>query len=173
MRRDPAKAILVLDAMLEFFEGGRRWIDGILRDDITNKRCLVGALHYVRQQQRIHGAGTEHYLHMALPSIVRKFLEPGFVEIFNYDKPTTPDNDLMSFNDEFDGFDHVHALIIEARAIAQGELENVHERPHRYRSIRQSRAEGRISGDPRHPIHDAPRAATSERSHQGDALPAA
>ena len=28
MRRDPAKAIVVLDAMLEFFDGGRRWIRG-------------------------------------------------------------------------------------------------------------------------------------------------
>ena len=28
MRRDPAKAILVLDTMLEFLDGGRRWTQG-------------------------------------------------------------------------------------------------------------------------------------------------
>ena len=64
MRRDPAKAIVVLDAMLEFFDGGRRWIRGQLRD--KDGRCLVGALGYVRRQQRIRGAGTEHYLRRAM-----------------------------------------------------------------------------------------------------------
>ena len=47
MRRDPAKAIAVLDAMLEFFDGGKRWMRGQLQDGQGN-RCLVGALQYAR-----------------------------------------------------------------------------------------------------------------------------
>lgn len=77
MRRDPARAILVLDAMLEFFDGGRRWTRQLLNDGMGN-RCLIGALRHVRHQQRIRGAGTPDYLRtaiierVALPTSLRR-----------------------------------------------------------------------------------------------------
>jgi hypothetical protein len=167
MHRDPAKAILVLDAMLEFFDGGRRWTQGELLDESGQNRCLIGALHYVQQQQRIRGAATEFYLRTALLSALNEEKQPQIDELLpdpliefalarlsGSPEPSNPDYDLMTYNDDLEGYDHVRALIIEARAIAQAELDKVaHERPLQSRPIRQSRAEGRVSGDPRVSAH--------------------
>ena len=46
MRRDPAKAVLMLDLLTEFFDGGRRWLKGNHHDDDGNA-CLFGALDYI------------------------------------------------------------------------------------------------------------------------------
>ncbi len=44
MRRNPAKAIAVLDAMLEFFDGGRRWMTGLLAGGLyPHQGCLIAA----------------------------------------------------------------------------------------------------------------------------------
>ena len=47
-RRDPAKAIAVLDAMLKFFDGGRRWTRGELeegRKPLPRRRASQGLPH--------------------------------------------------------------------------------------------------------------------------------
>ena len=46
-RRDPQKAIQVLDTMLEFFDSGRKWTGGTLCDQYGERRCLIGALRHV------------------------------------------------------------------------------------------------------------------------------
>jgi hypothetical protein len=119
MRRDPAKAIVVLDAMLEFFDGGRRWIRGQLRD--KDGRCLVGALGYVRRQQRIRGAGTEHYLRRAMIDRTGD-LDP-LTDLWVLTIGMPDDGNLMRYNDLSAGYHEVRDLIIEARALAQAELE--------------------------------------------------
>jgi hypothetical protein len=161
-RSNPAKAVQVLDMMLEFFDGGRRWTRGEFHNH-GGHRCLIGALRYVRRQQNITGRDSEYYLRAAIIAAGRTThqhtaLSPLVVACVTL-------SDLMNYNDLADSYVEVRRLIENARALAEAEIENVDERPHRYRSIRQSRAEGRISGDPRHPIHDAPRAAASERSY--------
>ena len=50
MLRDPdsaAKAVDMLDLLIEFFDDGERWIKGKL-DDGAGNRCLVGALRDIR-----------------------------------------------------------------------------------------------------------------------------
>ena len=116
MRRNPAKAIAMLDAMLEFFDGGRRWMTGSLGGGLfTHQRCLVGALRHVRRQLKIRGAGTEHYLRCALidvkPSI--GLLKPGVLD--------GPDFQLMRYNDSCWTYDELRTLIVAARAIAEAE----------------------------------------------------
>jgi hypothetical protein len=58
----------MLDVMLEYFDGGKRWMRDALRDASGEHRCLIGALRDVRQQQRIRGAGAEFDLGAALLS---------------------------------------------------------------------------------------------------------
>jgi hypothetical protein len=80
MRRDPAKAIAVLDAMLQFFDGGRRWTIGQLRDTAGN-RCLIGALPHVRREQHIRGSGTEYYLRpLRQPSLRKRQIRPPMLQ---------------------------------------------------------------------------------------------
>lgn len=122
-RRNSAKAIAVLDAMLEFFDGGRRWTRGVLRDAAAERRCLIGTLRHVRRQQRIRGAGTDFYLHAAL-SIPNKppdtLMELVMAQLCRSREPN--DRDLMGYNDG-SSYDEVRALIVEARALAQAELD--------------------------------------------------
>jgi hypothetical protein len=144
MRRDPAKAIAVLDAMLEFFDGGRRWTQGELLDETSQNRCLIGALHYVRQQQHIRGAATEFYLRTALLSTLNKdkrrhvdelipntLIEVALARLAGVPEPSNPDYDLITYNDDLESYDHVRALIIEARALAQAEIDAARERTSR------------------------------------------
>jgi hypothetical protein len=132
MRRDPAKAIAILDAMLEYFEGGRRWTRGMLRDQHQH-RCLIGALRHVRRQQHIRGAGTEHYLRAAFwtfDPLREDLADPLIASIIVRWRALEPDDrDLMNYNDDADSYDDVRALIIEARALAQAELEQAQNPP--------------------------------------------
>lgn len=164
MRRDPAKAIAVLDAMLEFFDGGKRWMRGQLQDGQGN-RCLVGALQYARSDSRVRGDGTAELLHSLIPAHQRqRFAHATPRSLFL----------LMVFNDTCKDYRAVRRLIVRARRIALAELDKAaHERSFQSRSIRQPRVEGRVSGDPRHPMHDATRSDASERSHPGDPVHAA
>jgi hypothetical protein len=127
-RRDPAKAVQVLDAMLEFFDGGRRWARGTLRDQY-GQRCLIGALRHIRQQQRIRRAGTEHYLRDALQQLaehsygVQQIDDVLLLHLHLLAwKPERNDVDLMGFNDG-SAYDEVREVIVEARAIAQAEVD--------------------------------------------------
>jgi hypothetical protein len=123
MRRDPAKAIVVLDAMLQFFDGGKRWTQGELRD-YRRRRCLIGALEHIERQQRLRGSGAESYLRSAILS-TGDSLDPLIrfaIALLNI-LPAPDDRDLTNYNDEAASYDEVRALIIEARAIAQAELD--------------------------------------------------
>jgi hypothetical protein len=107
MRRDPAKATAVLDAMLEFFDGGQRWTRGILCDEHRH-RCLVGALRHVRRQEHIRGSGAEYYLRQAMLTMSQ---HPGVAfDIFMhlrscYDRPAV----LESYNDTSAGYHDVRS----------------------------------------------------------------
>jgi hypothetical protein len=133
MRRDPAKAILVLDAMLEFFDSGRRWTRGEFHNQ-GGHRCLIGALRHVRRQQRILAAGTEYYLRAAMIEAGRPLdqhtgLSPLAVACVTL-------SDLMNYNDLADSYDEVRRLIVAARARAQAELDAARNRP-AYRELMQ------------------------------------
>jgi hypothetical protein len=122
MRRDPAKAVQVLDTMLEFFDGGRRWTRGTLCDQYGERRCLIGALRYVRQQQHIRGAGTEHYLRHAMISGVADDLDP-LSDLWVFAIGMPGDGDLMRYNDVSADYDEVREVILEARSMALAELD--------------------------------------------------
>ena len=86
MRRDPAKAILVLDAMLEFFDGGRRWMRGDVFDAGKEKACLIGAAVLCAAEPRdeyqiILGEpdrNAYHYLYIAFSKTLafKRYLQP-------------------------------------------------------------------------------------------------
>lgn len=163
-RRDPAKAIAVLDAMLKFFDGGRRWTRGDMEDKEGN-RCLVGALHKACRTVRCSPIGAASLLCNQLSPYQRLRFGPNLALSF------CADGLLMHFNDTRMDYGEVRWLIERARKVAQAEVD--HERSLQSRSIRQPRVEGRVSGDPRHPMHDATRSDASERSHPGDPVHAA
>ena len=54
-----AKAVDMLDLLIEFFDDGERWIKGKL-DDGAGNRCLVGALRDIRDGHNLHGAPNPH-----------------------------------------------------------------------------------------------------------------
>ena len=63
--RSAAKAVDMLDLLIEFFDDGERWIKGKL-DDGAGNRCLVGALRAIRDGHNLHGAPTRAYLLKAM-----------------------------------------------------------------------------------------------------------
>lgn len=113
MRRDPAEAIAVLDGMLEFFDGGRRWTTGSLRD-LSGRRCLIGALSHLRATLDIRRDPAAYYLHCAA--------DP-FAAVNDDSRQAASEVYLMLYNDECGDYASVHALIIKARALAQAELD--------------------------------------------------
>ena len=124
-RRDPAKAVQTLNAMLEYFDGGRRWMRLRLRDASGQHRCLIGTLHHVRRQERIRGCGTEFYLRAALLSLHDDPLDPLIERVMARSSGELDSgyDDLMSYNDDDLSYDHVRTLIVEARTLAQAELD--------------------------------------------------
>ena len=101
MRCNPAKAVQVLDLLLGFFgDHGEHWLQHRLGDG-TGKRCLVGALGYVRRHQGFKGDGAGHYLADAIPRRIAALIE---------------------FNDMCNGFADIRELITRARDMAQAEL---------------------------------------------------
>jgi hypothetical protein len=101
-RRDPAKAVQVLDLLLgSFGDDGEHWLKNRLGDGSGN-RCLVGALRHVRLHHRFKGDGAGHYLADAIPCR-RRYT-------------------LIGFNDACDDFDEIRTLIVHARDIAQAKL---------------------------------------------------
>jgi hypothetical protein len=107
-RRDPAKAVQVLDLVLEFFGNGHRWRRYRLRDSEGN-RCLAGALGHVRRAHRISGDGARYYL---MKAIYPDLGIPVPVEMFN---------------DDCETYDQVKQVIIEARALAAADLVQEHQ----------------------------------------------
>jgi hypothetical protein len=126
-RRDPAKAIAVLDAMLEFFDGGKRWTRGRMATYDGRNRCLVGALQHIRAGFGIRGDGTLDLLHEALPAAQKNQTPIGC----SIPKGLWPYHRLMYFNDRRQSYRDVRALIVKARAAAEAELDATRDRRRR------------------------------------------
>ena len=63
---ETGKAVQVLDLLLDYFgERGERWTRDRY-DDGDGRRCLVGALHYLRCQHRVSSESAECFLHEAI-----------------------------------------------------------------------------------------------------------
>jgi hypothetical protein len=107
-RRDPSKAVLMLDLLTEFFDSGRRWGRG--HPEWEGRRCLIGALLHVAEGDRSEHHDARHYLRSALASV-----RPDIRKVC--------DDDLIGYNDKSDNYDEVRALIDRARALAQAELD--------------------------------------------------
>ena len=108
MLRDPhsaAKAVDMLDLLIEFFDNGDRWIKGKL-DDGAGNRCLVGALRDIREGHNLHGAPTRVYLLKAMQR-----------------SPKTGWTGLISFNDRCRDFGELHEVILQARKLAVADIE--------------------------------------------------
>jgi hypothetical protein len=141
LRRDPEKAVQALDAMLEFFDGGSRWTRGELVTGDGQARCLVGALRHVRNELRIRGDGTVHYL--------RDAAQPDYddleicLPLLLWSNRERDDADLMGFNDG-STYDEVRALIVAARALAQAELDAAGERRRTSKQRKPDRASQRV-----------------------------
>lgn len=100
---DTGKAVQVLDLLLEFFgESGAHWTRGRYHDG-HGRRCLIGALDYLRRKHRVPSEGAEYFLQEAMPH--RRFA-------------------LVYFNDHLcRSFAELRSIIINARALALREAE--------------------------------------------------
>jgi hypothetical protein len=98
-----------LDLLLDYFADGARWQQGDL-DDGRGRRCLVGAIHYLRCRHQLPSRSAEGLLQEALP--------PGQVH-------------LALFNDRCADIAELRALILRARNRAVGAEER---RPERRRA---------------------------------------
>jgi hypothetical protein len=129
-RADPAKAILVLDAMLEFFDGGKRWARGDWVTYPARNRCLVGALKYVRFELGIRDDNTAELLESALPQhhryLLYRLLNPhdDFQPSYDFQRQ----HRLMWLNDHCRRYQQVRAVIVRARKAAEAELDAGRER---------------------------------------------
>src|SRR5262245_4289079 len=103
---ETGQAVQVLDLLLEYFgDNGEHWTRDRY-DDGDGRRCLVGALRYLRCKHRIPSEGAECFLHEAM----KHGLPPRR-------------GGLVYFNDRCQSFAELRAVILEARAIALGEAE--------------------------------------------------
>jgi len=103
---ETGKAVQVLDLLLDYFgERGERWTRDRY-DDGDGRRCLVGALHYLRCQHRVSSESAECFLHEAIKQ-GRPYRMGG----------------LVYFNDRCRSYAELRSAIVEARAIALGEAE--------------------------------------------------
>ena len=103
-----------LDLLLDYFADGARWTQGDL-DDGHGRRCLVGAIHYMRRKHQIPSGAAESLLQEALP--------PG-------------DCHLALFNDRCANIAELRALIVNARTLAVAAAER---RPKRAAAARLGR----------------------------------
>ena len=100
-----AKAVDMLDLLIEFFDDGERWIKGKL-DDGAGNRCLVGALRDIRDGHNLHGAPTRVYLLKAMQR-----------------SPKTGWTGLISFNDRCRDFGELREVILQARKLTVADIE--------------------------------------------------
>jgi hypothetical protein len=101
--RSAAKAVRMLDLLIEFFEDGKYWMKCDFIDDDEN-HCLVGAMRCIRTAHNLHGAPTRQYLLRVMT-------------------PRQRNNGLMAFNDSCRDFGQLHALILKARELAVADAE--------------------------------------------------
>jgi hypothetical protein len=100
------KAVQVLDLLLEYFgERGERWTRDRY-DDGQGRRCLVGALHYLRCEHRVSSESVECFLHEAIKQ-GRPYRRGG----------------LVYFNDRCRSYTELRSAIIEARTLALRDAE--------------------------------------------------
>jgi hypothetical protein len=103
---ETGRAVQALDLLLEYFgEEGERWTRDRY-DDGDGRRCLVGALSYLRGKHRIPSENAEWFLHEAMKQ-GRPYRRGG----------------LVYFNDRCRSFAELRSVIVDARALALGEAE--------------------------------------------------
>ena len=103
---ETGQAVQVLDLLLEYFgERGERWTRDRY-DDGEGRRCLVGALGYLRGKHRVPSESAECFLHEAMKQGL-PHRRGGFVY----------------FNDRCRSFAELRSVILEARTLALGETE--------------------------------------------------
>jgi hypothetical protein len=105
---DPAKAVKLLDSLLQFFgEHGEHWTRFTL-DDGKGNRCLLGAIEYVHCKHRSTASGIADYIAAAIWPPRERGYSPAR---------------LATFNDRCKDFESIRAVIAEARALAQRDAE--------------------------------------------------
>jgi hypothetical protein len=103
---ETGQAVQVLDLLLEYFgERGERWTRD-RHDDGDGRRCLLGALSYLRGKHRVPSESAECFLHEAM-------------------KQGLPHRrgGLVYFNNRCRSFAELRSVIPEARTVALGETE--------------------------------------------------
>ena len=100
-----ARAVDMLDLLIEFFDDGERWIKGKLDDGMGN-HCLVGAMRDIRDGYNLHGAPTRVYLLKAMQR-----------------SPKIGWTGLISFNDRCRDFGELREVILQARNLAVADIE--------------------------------------------------
>jgi hypothetical protein len=99
---DTTEAVKMLDLLSEYFADSKHWIRGQYHDG-HDRRCLIGALDYLRHKHHVSSDAAVYFLQEALP---RRTFE------------------LLYFNDRrCHSFAELRSVIIEARALALGEVE--------------------------------------------------
>jgi hypothetical protein len=135
--RDPAEAVEVLDLLLKFFGDGERWVKGRLSDRRGN-RCLIGALDFVTSHHGMKGDAAERYLEDEIALAVacndtvgdcarfraslRQALSGGRYRI---SETVLRRDSLSDFNDRCKDFSELRALILQARAVAMNDADDV------------------------------------------------
>jgi hypothetical protein len=99
---ETGSAVQLLDLLLAFFADDARWARGRY-DDGAGRRCLVGALLYLRRKHRLPSAGAVSFLDEAMPG---------------------RGSGLVYFNDHrCRSVAELRSVIEKARALALGEAE--------------------------------------------------
>jgi hypothetical protein len=143
---ETGNAVHLLDLLLAFFADGGRWIRGRYNDG-DGRRCLVGAILYLRREHRLPSDGAMSFLKEAMP---RRGVG------------------LVYFNDHrCRSVAELRSVIVKARTLALGEAEREREAAAVERwllaALERERAARAAAVDERPAQIPAPRAWVAER----------
>jgi hypothetical protein len=118
----------MLDLMEKFFAGGKNWVRGTL-SDAKGRRCMVGAIEYLRDKHHMSHDRTVHYLYRGIGEYYAsggiecpRFLFPIFApQNLSVDRELAR---VVGFNDRCRGYKRgykdVQLIIRRARELARG-----------------------------------------------------
>ena len=109
-----AKAAAMIDALLAYFDEGKKWLSSGYRDE-NGRRCRISAMALIRHRYKSSGDPTSHYIRLAASLGGRRAALSGIIGI----------------NDSCDDYQELAAILERARALAaagRGDHPNAKER---------------------------------------------
>ena len=113
-----AKAVYVIDKMIEAFDDGKGWICGTWRSTDKKQRCLMGALNFIRATDPVakNLRITPYFIKAIGAQTLSRIKE-------RHGYPTlNAKNAVIAFNDANNTYKPIHEMLLKARKLAEQDI---------------------------------------------------